>query len=358
MILNDNLMLIAVLLLKTALYFSLPLLVYTFTTTFERKLCSRTVGKMGRHARRGRDYVTFIQDLIKIFLKTPINYNVTSFFRLNLSPAMALGMSVLPIAVIPVCESFLFYNQKMSAEILISRYSLLIFLGLNTLNIFSTLIVGWGVNSNFSILANLKKSMHYLATEMIIYFVVINMIITYGTADFHHIVIMQKKDLFGFVNQIGLFIQPVLAIVFMYYISVTSSFENSKFSFELKHSQYGTSLSLNSVGLILLKLADQVKYFISALIFCFLFLGGYGLLPGFSYLVEQYSDSLYLFQLLSLMVKTILVTSLVVVIKQSSFNMRADQVLTHAWNRIIPILYLNTVGTIIFMIVSGRFKWI
>jgi NADH-quinone oxidoreductase subunit H len=356
--LNENNFQIIGLIIKTSIYLSLPILIYIFTATFERKLCSRTVGKMGRHQSRGRDYLTFLQDLIKIFLKTPISYNVTSFLRLNLSPAVAFGISVLPVSVIPICESFLLNNQKMAAEILVSRYSLLLFLGLNSLNIFSAILVGWGVNSNFSILSNLKKSMHYLATEMIVYFIIINMIITYGTADFHDIVIMQKRHLFGFVNQLGLFIQPVLAIVFMYYITVTSSFQNSKFSFDLKHSQSGTSLSLNSIGLILLKLTEQVKYFISAILFSFLFLGGYGLLPGLSFLVEQYSDSLYFFQITSLLAKTIIVTSLGVVLKQSTFNMRADQVLTHAWKEIIPVLYLISVITIIFMIVSGRFKWI
>ncbi|MBT7611518.1 MAG: hypothetical protein HN576_17285 [Bacteriovoracaceae bacterium] len=358
MSLNDQVVVFSKVIIKSLVYFLLPFIIYTFSLSFERKLASRSVGKMGRYRSRRRDYITFIQDILKIFYKKPITYLNVSFNRLNVSPAVAFGLSALPLSVLPLCESFLINNEKLYIEILASEYSLLLFLGLNTLNIFSVLIIGWGINSNFSILSNLKRSMNYLASELILLFIVINMIISYGSADFHHIVIMQKKDLFDWVGQLGIIIQPVLAIIYMYYLSLCANFINTKFIFDLQNSQQGISYNLNSVGLILLKLSEQLKFFINGLIFCFLFLGGYSLLPGLSYLVEQYSDSLYILQVISLLIKTSIVAFISILLRQSSFNLRSDQILKYAWKNIIPILYLNTMGTIIFMLVTGRFEWV
>jgi NADH-quinone oxidoreductase subunit H len=357
-IINEQVFIYSSALIKVFIYLTIPFLIYTVLVSFERKLASRSVGKMGRYKSRRRDYITFAQDLVKIYLKKPVSYSNSSFNRLNLCPAIAFGLSALPLAAIPICEPFLINNQKLSIEILSSNHSLLLFMGLNSLNIFSLLIIGWAVNSNFSILANLKRSMHYLGSELIIFFIIINMIICYGSADLHHIVIMQKKTMLGWINQLGIVIQPVLAIVYIYYLSLSANLLNSKFSLELLNIQQGIGFSLNSMGLILLKFSEQMKFFINGLLFSFLFLGGYGLLPGLSYLVEQYSDSLYVFQVLSLLIKTMLVTFLSIVLRLSSFNMRADQVLKYIWNRIMPLLYINTILTIIFMFVSEKFKWI
>lgn len=358
MTLDNFLVPLSSVIIKGTVYLSLPIIAYSLMMAFQRKLSSKTVGKMGRYSSRRRDYISFLQDLIKGIYKTPISYNTSSLRRISLSPAVAFGISVLPLTVIPICESFLMGNHKVNIEILSLNYSLLMFMALSSLHIFSNIIIGWGVNSNMSILSNLKKSMHFIGVEILLILIIINMIITYGSANFHQIVILQKKQLFWSANQLGIIIQPVLAIIYFYYLVFGSTFQSYKFSFENIEGQYGSSSYLNSIGLILLKLSDQVKFFVGGLVFSFLFLGGYGLVPGLSFLVEQYTDSLYFFQALSLIIKTVLVGFVAILIKQSIVNIRADQLMSYAWKNILPILYINTLGTIIYMIYTGKFKWV
>ncbi len=343
---------------KSMLYSALLFFVYIILVSFEKKIRMKAVGKMGHYQSKGRDLISLLQDMIKIFFKEGISYKRSSAFILGLSPAVALGISILPIIVIPICEPFLFNGQKIFIEVMFSKNSLLLFMCLNSLNIFSILIIGWGINSNFSILSNLKKSMHYVALEITLLLIIINMIFTFETVDLHSIVLMQKKDFSNGLSQLGIFIQPILSGVFLFYIIVSTSFLNYKISFELQGSQHGVSTCLNSIGLIFLKVSDHVKFFINCLVFVFLFLGGYGLLPGLSFFVESYSDSLYYFQIISLIIKTIFVGFLAILLKQNSANLRADQVLKHTWNKIIPLLYINSFGTILFILFSGRYKWI
>ena len=65
--------------------------------------------------------------------------------------------------------------------------------------------------------------MNYIALELIFFLIIFNMIITYGTVDFHSIVIVQKKHLFYGVNQLGLVVQPYMAIAYLFYLTVESA---------------------------------------------------------------------------------------------------------------------------------------
>lgn len=135
----------------------LSLLIIAFFTLFERKV----IGLV--HSRVGPVKVSFwgllqpLLDAFKLLSKSSFYSLRSNVFLYSLAPHFGLGISVIVWICVPFVYSF-FY----------APYSLLLFMVIGSILVFSVLVAGWSSNSKYSFIGSLRSVAQSISYEAVI----------------------------------------------------------------------------------------------------------------------------------------------------------------------------------------------
>jgi NADH:ubiquinone oxidoreductase subunit H len=280
-----------------------------------------------------------------------------SKLKLIFFPIIHLGVCFVPLGVLAFCEPIVFNREILKSEIYTGSNGLYVFMALVEAGVLTHILVGWSINNNLSILGNLKKVMQFFSVELLFVLVIINLSITFQASDLHQINNIQNRVLFRSFDLNGLYLQPVMALAYFYYITVKSLYLKNMFSFELSGTRFSLGFYTNSLSLMFSSMAERIHTFCHAVIFAHLFLGGYDVLPGTSLVIENFPNSLYIVQIVSILLKAIFIHSVASSIKWLIPKLRSDQLLDKAWKYWTPLILVNTLLSYLYLL-AKELQWV
>jgi NADH-quinone oxidoreductase subunit H len=183
---------------------------------------------------------------------------------------------------------------------------------------------------------------------------IIGLILIYGTVDLDQIVRLQSGSVLGVLPAWGICYQPFAALLFL----TAAIAENKRIPFDLPEAEseliagYYTEYSAMKMGLFMF--AEFIEIAIIAALFTTLFLGGYNLpwltdagfvLPGGGR-IELSHVVVVALQLVTFLVKVVLLCSFQILVRWTLPRFRWDQLLRFAWKFLLPLALINLCVTV------------
>jgi NADH-quinone oxidoreductase subunit H len=287
-----------------------------------------------------------LADVLKFIFKEDVKLDHTRDLLYYLAPITALVFSLLPLAIIPLCEPISNGLIRIYPEVFQSEMGLLYIIATTSLGPFAILMAGWSSNNKLAIIGSLRAVAQAISYELALTLTILAMILTYSTYDLHGIIQNQSTSLYGIIPAYGIFHQPIAAFIFL----VCMFAESNRLPFDLAEGESelvaGYHVEYSSIKFAMFFMAEYIHVITLSFIFVILFMGGYNLLPGFDGLVEIAPISLYLFQLISFLAKSSIIIWLFIWVRWSIPRFRYDQLMGIGWNRLFPVSLLNLIITV------------
>ena len=264
------------------------------------------------------------------------------------------GGTLVPAQIFPALEPW-YGDRSYPMQIAQLDAGLLIVFAFGSLAVIGAMLAGWSSANKFSLLGALRAGSQMISYELMLGVSVLGLILIYGTVDLDQIVRQQSGVLLSVLPAWGVFLQPFAAILFL----TAAIAENKRIPFDLPEAEseliagYFTEYSGMKMGLFMF--AEFIQIAIIAALFTTLFLGGYNLpfmhdggfsFPG-GYELALPHALVVVLQVLTFLVKMLIVCSFQILVRWSLPRFRYDQVLRFAWKFMFPLALANLVVTAI-----------
>jgi NADH-quinone oxidoreductase subunit H len=231
---------------------------------------------------------------------------------------------------------------------------LLVVFAFSGLTIIGTMLAGWSSANKFALLGALRAGSQLISYELVMGLTIIGLILIYGTVDLDQIVRLQSGSVLGVLPAWGICYQPFAALLFL----TAAIAENKRIPFDLPEAEseliagYYTEYSAMKMGLFMF--AEFIEIAIIAALFTTLFLGGYNLpwltdagfvLPGGGR-IELSHVVVVALQLVTFLVKVVLLCSFQILVRWTLPRFRWDQLLRFAWKFLLPLALINLCVTV------------
>jgi NADH-quinone oxidoreductase subunit H len=303
-------------------------------------------------------------DGLKLLLKEDFKPDAYDRLAYALGPWLAFAPVMLVFAVIPFGGTLdpgllfpsladWFGGRTYPMQIAPLDAGLLVVFAFAGISIIGAMLAGWSSDNKFSLLGALRAGSQLISYELVMGLTVLGLILIYGTVDLVSIVEQQSGTVLGFLPAWGIVYQPFAAILFL----VAAIAENKRIPFDLPEAEselisgYFTEYSAMKQGMFML--SEFIEIAIIAALFATLFLGGYNLpwmtdagfvLPG-GELIAMSHGWVVVIQLLTFLVKVLLLCSFQILVRWTLPRFRWDQLLTFAWRFLLPLAVANLVVT-------------
>ena len=231
---------------------------------------------------------------------------------------------------------------------------LLVVFAFSGITIIGTMLAGWSSANKFSLLGALRAGSQMISYELVMGLTIVGLILIYGTVDLDAIVRQQSGTVLWVLPAWGICYQPFAALLFL----TAAIAENKRIPFDLPEAEseliagYYTEYSAMKMGLFMF--AEFIEIAIIAALFTTLFLGGYNLpwlndtgflFPG-GHALPLPHGVVVVTQLLTFLVKVVLLCSFQILVRWTLPRFRWDQLLRFAWKFMLPLALLNLVATV------------
>ena len=309
-----------------------------------------------------------VADGIKMLLKenfTPQSYDRVAY---AIAPWVVFTPVLLVFAVIPFGGALepaklvppladWFGQRSYPMQIARLDAGLLIVFAFSGLTVIGAMLAGWSSANKFSLLGALRAGSQMISYELVMGLTVLGLVMTWGTVDLGAIVQHQSGTVLGALPAWGVVYQPLGAILFL----TAAIAENKRIPFDLPEAEseliagYYTEYTSMKMGLFMF--AEFIEIAVIGALFTTLFLGGYNLPymsdAGFAFpggtTVALPHVAVVLIQLVTFLVKVMIVCSFQILIRWSLPRFRYDQVLRFAWKFMLPVALANLTVTAIVL---------
>ena len=293
--------------------FTFAALVATLTILYERKLMAKAQLRVGPlYAGRFEGVLQPIADLFKLLgkeLVVPEKADKTFFWA---APILSLGLGAALLTVIPLSPT---------TYIARSEFSLLIPFAIIGFSPLVVLIAAWASSNKFAFIGGLRALHQLAAYEIPMLLSILGIVILTGSFDLMKIVEAQKDIWF-------IFPQFLAAIIF--YITILSELERIPFDLPEAETEIVSGWLTEYTGMHfgLLQLGVYVKFYVLALLFTLLFLGGW-------------NGRAFLPPIAWLLLKLFFVITLIIFPRAVLPRLRIDQLIRIGWAWLIALSFIN-----------------
>jgi NADH-quinone oxidoreductase subunit H len=328
---------------KVALVTVVLLVSVAYTVLLERKLVGRIQNRWGPSRVGPFGLLQPLVDGAKLFLKEDMI--PTGVYRplYLLAPLIALGCSLLSIAVVPFGAPLEYHGVKFF-EIADLNIGLLVILGVTSISVYGIALAGWASNNKYSLLGALRASAQMISYELALGLSVIGVVLRSQSLNLSEIVRVQSVHGIASWNLFG----GGQCIAFFIYLTAAYA-ETNRAPFDLPEAETeltdGYHTEYSSMKFAMFFMAEYANMITVGCVATLLFLGGWT--SPFGDLLPQ-PHSWFLLALLPILWFVLKVFSflfLYVWVRGTLPRFRYDQLMGYGWKYLVPIAMLNVVGT-------------
>jgi len=217
-----------------------------------------------------------IADMLKLAFKedfTPAHIKYK--FLYTIAPAIVFICSFLTMAVIPFADNLVIDGENYIMQAIPTTLGIMWFLAFAGLSVFGIILGGYSSENKYGLLGGIRASAQVISYEAAMALSIISMLLTYGSINLNDMVQAQGDVFWGFIPTWGIFMQPLVAIIFI----VTAFAETNRTPFDIAEGEseivagYHTEYSAMRFGLF--QVGEYAAMSASSAIIVTLFLGGY-----------------------------------------------------------------------------------
>ncbi len=280
---------------------------------FERKLTARVQWRVGplEVCRPIRGAIQALADGIRYFFQEAIVHREAHRPYFVQLPILAFIPVLLPLVFIPAG----------TAVGIKTPYAIQLIVAFIALIPITIIAIGWASNSRFAYIGSVREAFMYFAYEVPFIIAVVAMIFVYGSGD--AFVAVEKQTI------PGVFLNPLAFIVYV----IAMIMATSRLPFEIPEADqeiaFGPFVEYSGILFGLVMVIAYEKLYLMALLFTILFLGGWS--GPACPILGDLMPPLWLF------IKTIVVISVLVIVRSIYARYRLDQALRIGWSSILAL---------------------
>ncbi len=305
--------------LKVVVVLVITLTCVAYTVLLERKVAGRIQNRLGPSRVGPFGLLQPLTDGIKLFLKEDLTPLLVERPLFLVAPVIALGCSLISIAVVPFGPMFLYKGVDLF-EISNTNIGLLVILGITSIGVYGIALSGWSSNNKYALLGSLRATSQMISYELALGLSLVGVVLRAGSLNLRAIVNSQSAhgllswNIFGGLQIVGFFVYLISAYA-----------ETNRTPFDLPE-EYANMITVSCVATLL-------------------FFGGasspFGhLFPNFGGPVVASLLAIFWFVL-----KVFCFLFLYVWVRWTLPRFRYDQLMGFGWRFLLPVAMLNIVFT-------------
>ena len=330
--------------LKVVLVLVIFLTSVAYTVLLERKLVGRIQNRWGPSRVGPFGLLQPLVDGAKLFLKEDIiPANVYKPLYL-LAPLIALGCSLLSIAVVPFGPQDVTIGGVKVFNIADLNIGLLIILGVTSVSVYGIALSGWASNNKYSLLGALRASAQMISYELALGLSLVGVVLRTGSLSLSDIVRVQSVHGVASWNLFG----GGQFLAFFIYLTAAYA-ETNRAPFDLPEAETelvaGYHTEYSSMKFAMFFMAEYGNMITVGCVATLLFLGGWT--SPFGDLIPQPQNILVhaILPILWFVAKVFGFLFLYVWVRGTLPRFRYDQLMGYGWKYLVPAAMLNIVAT-------------
>nr|WGH14690.1 NADH dehydrogenase subunit 1 [Dendrobaena tellermanica] len=279
----------------------LALLAMAFYTLVERKFLGYF------HLRKGPNKVGLMgipqpfADAIKLFVKEQANPTPANHMPFLLAPTMSLILALMMWVIYPHAHQSFFL-----------QFSILYFLCVSSMNVYTTFLAGWSSNSKYALLGALRGVAQTISYEVSMSLILLSALILLMTMDF------SKSHSLSWVATM------ILPLMVVWFITNLAETNRTPFDFAEGESELvsGFNIEYSSGLFALIFMAEYANILVMSLFTSVIFFGAIPLM--------MLSDTM-------LNIQTMLLATLFIWVRATYPRMRYDHLMNLTWKSFLPV---------------------
>lgn len=316
---------------------------------FERRGSAWMQGRVGPNRVGPFGLLQPLADVFKFFCKEDFTPRNANKFYYYLAPIVALIAPLCALAVIPFGSKAIILGQVVNLQIGDFDSGVIFILAFAGLEVYPLILAGWSSKNKYSVLGALRGSSQIVSYEIAMGLSLLSMLVVYGSFNPHDMVAWQAKHYWGAL------INPFGALVF--WIAIFA--ETNRLPFDLPEGESeivaGYHLEYGAMKFALFFMAEYVAMIMASALIATLYFGGYGILPGMSFLINLISEhfafgevgiqnTTAVFEFLSFFSKVAFFMFMFVWVRWTLPRFRFDQLMDLGWKILFPLSLINLVA--------------
>jgi NADH-quinone oxidoreductase subunit H len=334
-------------LLKVAVLTVVMLMGVAYTVLLERKLVGRIQNRWGPSRVGPFGLLQPLVDGAKLFLKEDLIPSGVYKPLYIIAPMIALGCSLLSIAVVPFGPELKFQGVDLF-QITDLNVGLLVILGITSIGVYGIALSGWSSNNKYSLLGALRSSAQLISYELALGLSLVGVVMRAGSLSLRQIVNSQSAhgmiswNLFGGFQFVAFFIYLMAAYA-----------ETNRAPFDLPEAESeltaGYHTEYSSMKFAMFFMAEYGNMITVGCVATLLFLGGWT--SPFGSTFDHFGGPIVqaILPLCWFVLKVFSFLFLYIWVRGTLPRFRYDQLMRFGWSFLLPLAILNIVATSLWL---------
>ncbi len=326
----DQIIFLAVALVKALIIFFALILGAAYGTLLERKVLARIQFRSGPNRVGPRGLLYPLGDAVKMMFKedsVPAGADKVVFW---LAPGLSVMAAMMAFAVIPVGPNYNLFGFPIEMHLADISVAVLYLMAVSSLGVYGIVLGGWASNSKYSLLGSIRSSAQMISYELGMGLAILSLVVVVGS--------LRLTDIVDYQNGLPLIV--VLPVAFVLYM-ICAVAENNRAPFDLPEAEQelvaGYFTEYTGMKFAMFYLAEYVNMIVVSSIATTLFLGGYHGIPG--------TDGPWWFVL-----KVAAILFCYIWVRGTLPRLRYDRLMRLGWQFILPVGLINLAVTAVAVV--------
>jgi NADH-quinone oxidoreductase subunit H len=323
---------------KIGIVMGLILTVCAYLIYVERKLAAYMQDRLGPNRVGPFGLLQPLADGLKFILKEDVIPRHADRVLFVLAPCIAILTTMLAFAVVPFGPTS--ENRDEWQFVIAPRVDvgIVLIFAIGSLAVYSIVLGGWASNSKYSLLGALRSSAQVISYEIPLATSVLGVVLMTGSLNLERVIHFQAEQGFAGWNA---WAQPLAMLIFM----VSALAEANRLPFDLPEAEQeligGYHTEYSAMKFAMFFLGEYTHVITISFLVSVIFFGGW----HFPWIAEMGSDYLGAWAVKCgvLAAKVGLMIILIMLIRWTLPRFRFDQLMTLAWQGLVPLSFINVV---------------